>query len=106
MAVETKAPATVLPMTGAEYLESLRDGREIWIYGERVEGRHHAPGLPQPRPHAGPALRRPARPGAARRADLPDRHRLRRLHPPLLPGAAQRRGAGGRRATRSPRGRA
>jgi aromatic ring hydroxylase len=24
------------PMTGAEYLESLRDGREIWIYGERV----------------------------------------------------------------------
>ncbi|MBX6426233.1 MAG: Pyoverdin chromophore biosynthetic protein pvcC [Variibacter sp.] len=25
------------PFTGAEYLESLRDGREIWIYGERVE---------------------------------------------------------------------
>jgi 4-hydroxyphenylacetate 3-monooxygenase len=25
------------PMTGAEYLESLRDGREIWIYGERVK---------------------------------------------------------------------
>lgn len=25
------------PMTGAEYLESLRDGREVWIYGERVE---------------------------------------------------------------------
>src|SRR5438552_10935528 len=24
------------PMTGAEYLESLRDGREIWLYGERV----------------------------------------------------------------------
>jgi 4-hydroxyphenylacetate 3-monooxygenase len=22
--------------TGKEYLESLRDGREIWIYGERV----------------------------------------------------------------------
>ena len=22
------------PMTGAEYLESLRDGREVWIYGE------------------------------------------------------------------------
>ena len=30
------------PMTGAEYLESLRDGREVYIYGERVEGRHHA----------------------------------------------------------------
>ncbi len=25
------------PMTGAEYLESLRDQREIWIYGERVK---------------------------------------------------------------------
>ena len=25
------------PMTGDEYLESLRDGREIWLYGERVE---------------------------------------------------------------------
>src|SRR6476661_6950323 len=26
-----------LPFTGDEYLESLRDGREIWIYGERVD---------------------------------------------------------------------
>jgi 4-hydroxyphenylacetate 3-monooxygenase len=25
------------PFTGPEYLESLRDGREVWIYGERVE---------------------------------------------------------------------
>ncbi|RLU81766.1 Pyoverdin chromophore biosynthetic protein pvcC [Streptomyces griseocarneus] len=25
------------PMTGEEYLASLRDGREVWIYGERVE---------------------------------------------------------------------
>lgn len=25
------------PFTGQEYLESLRDGREVWIYGERVE---------------------------------------------------------------------
>ncbi|MCB1272921.1 MAG: Pyoverdin chromophore biosynthetic protein pvcC [Leucobacter sp.] len=25
------------PQTGAEYLESLRDDREVWIYGERVE---------------------------------------------------------------------
>lgn len=28
---------TARPMNGAEYLESLRDGREIWIYGERVK---------------------------------------------------------------------
>ena len=25
------------PFTGQEYLESIRDGREIWIYGERVK---------------------------------------------------------------------
>ena len=25
------------PLTGDEYLESIRDGREIWIYGERVK---------------------------------------------------------------------
>jgi 4-hydroxyphenylacetate 3-monooxygenase len=25
------------PLTGEEYLESLRDGREIWIYGEKVK---------------------------------------------------------------------
>lgn len=25
------------PMTGDEYIESLRDGREIWLHGERVE---------------------------------------------------------------------
>src|ERR1700720_1141190 len=26
-----------IPMTGQEYLESLNDGREIWIYGEKVK---------------------------------------------------------------------
>ena len=25
-----------MPYTGREYLDSLDDGREIWIYGERV----------------------------------------------------------------------
>ena len=40
---ETASPAGELPIfrskpyTGAEYLESLKDGREIWIYGERVK---------------------------------------------------------------------
>src|SRR4051794_32848361 len=33
----TPETETGLPMTGAEYLESLRDGREVWIYGKRVE---------------------------------------------------------------------
>src|SRR6516165_3259866 len=31
-----KTPRT-RPYTGAEYLESVRDGREIWLYGERVK---------------------------------------------------------------------
>ena len=33
----TAAPTRTRPFTGKEFLESLRDGREIWIYGERVE---------------------------------------------------------------------
>ena len=35
MTAETKGRSR--PYTGAEYLESLRDGREIWLYGERVK---------------------------------------------------------------------
>lgn len=27
----------MLPFTGTEFLESLRDGRENWIYGQRVK---------------------------------------------------------------------
>jgi len=30
-------PSAAHPLTGPEYLESLRDGREVWIYGERVD---------------------------------------------------------------------
>ena len=29
-------PNDIRPMTGEEYIESLRDGREVYIYGERV----------------------------------------------------------------------
>ena len=42
------APAVdkaVRPMTGSEYLESLRDGREIWLYGERVQDVTAHPGF-------------------------------------------------------------
>ncbi|MCW3038804.1 MAG: Pyoverdin chromophore biosynthetic protein pvcC [Solirubrobacterales bacterium] len=35
-AADTSALNNVRPMTGDEYIESLRDGREIYIYGERV----------------------------------------------------------------------
>jgi 4-hydroxyphenylacetate 3-monooxygenase len=31
-----EATSTLRPFTGDEYLESMRDGREIWAYGERV----------------------------------------------------------------------
>ena len=34
-----------LPMTGAQYLEGLRDGREIWINGERVSDVTTHPGF-------------------------------------------------------------
>lgn len=40
----------MLPFTGAEFLDSLRDGREIWIYGQRVKD-----------VTAHPAFRNPAR---------------------------------------------
>jgi 4-hydroxyphenylacetate 3-monooxygenase len=32
----TQPTTRTAPYTGAEYLESLRDGREVWIDGERV----------------------------------------------------------------------
>jgi 4-hydroxyphenylacetate 3-monooxygenase len=31
------AAAPTRPLSGDEYLESLRDGREVWLYGERVD---------------------------------------------------------------------
>src|SRR5262252_3984484 len=34
---KTAAGVRTKPFTGKEYMESLRDGREIWIYGERVK---------------------------------------------------------------------
>jgi 4-hydroxyphenylacetate 3-monooxygenase len=37
MRVTTYSTGRTRPFTGAEFLESLRDGREVWIYGERVK---------------------------------------------------------------------
>ena len=34
---ETIVAGKKRPFTGAEFLESLRDGREVYIYGERVK---------------------------------------------------------------------
>ena len=36
-AVNSDVDRRYIPFTGQEYLESLNDGREVWIYGERVE---------------------------------------------------------------------
>jgi 4-hydroxyphenylacetate 3-monooxygenase len=35
--VERNAPTRERPFNGREYIDSLHDGREIWIYGERVK---------------------------------------------------------------------
>jgi 4-hydroxyphenylacetate 3-monooxygenase len=34
---DTETTAATRPLTGDEYLESIRDGREIWLNGERVD---------------------------------------------------------------------
>src|SRR5436309_10465943 len=41
----TAAASPTRPLTGEEYLESLRDGREIWLYGERVKDVTTHPGF-------------------------------------------------------------
>ena len=75
MATEAKPKSAVtLPYTGQEYLESLDDGREVWIYGERVEGRHPPPGVPQHGADDRPPLRRaPRDPKPGGRPDRPTR---------------------------------
>ena len=37
MITERLRAAPTRPMTGGEYVESLRDGRDVYIYGERVK---------------------------------------------------------------------
>ncbi len=94
MAASTEPVTTsaVQPMTGAEYLESIRDGREIWAYGERVED-----------VTTHPAFRNSARmvarmydalhdPERTRRPDDRDGHRRRDVHAPVLPDGPHRRG--------------
>ena len=70
------------PQTGAEYLESLRDGRTVFIYGERVSD-----------VTTHPAFRNGARsrlydalhdPKTKRRSCRSDRYRLGRLYPQVL----------------------
>src|SRR5262244_1357215 len=44
-AAKADGAASSRPFTGAEYLESLRDGREIWLYGEKVKDVTTHPGV-------------------------------------------------------------
>ena len=97
--------AVSAPQTGDEFLASLDDGREVYIYGERVKDVTDASGLPQHRAHDGPALRRAARPGATPKLTDPHRHRQRRLHPRVLPRAAHVGRVWSPAATPSPTGR-
>ena len=80
------------PFTGAEYIESLRDGREVYIDGERVADVTTHPAFRN-------SVRSIARlydalhdPKRQRGADLPDRYRIRRLHPQIFPRATIPRG--------------
>ena len=83
------------PFTSKEFIESLRDGREIWIYGERVKDVTTHPAFRN-------TVRMLARLYDAlhdQRKEHPlhrDRHGQRRLHPQILQGSAQRGRNGGR----------
>ena len=83
------------PFTGAEFLQSLRDGREVYIYGERVKDVTTHPGVPQFGGLGRAPLRRLARGEIEGRAHRADRHRLRRLHAQILQGGALTRGGDG-----------
>ncbi len=61
MKAEDVVGSTPRPFTGKEYLDSLRDGREVYIYGERVADVTVASGLPQRGPLDRAALRCVAR---------------------------------------------
>ena len=80
------------PFTGAEYLESLRDGREVYVYGERVKDVTTHPAFRNAAASVAKlydALHDAQDQG---RADRADRHRLRRLHAQVLQGRALARG--------------
>jgi len=50
MRAMTRLPAKWRPFTGAYISPACADGREIYVYGERVEDVHHAIAFPQRRP--------------------------------------------------------
>ena len=97
----TTSAGTVTPMTGAEYLESIRDGREIWAYGERVEDVTTHPAFRNADADGRAHVRRAPRPRAQGRPHHADRHRRRHVHASVLPHRAL--GGGLRRRPRRDR---
>ena len=73
------------PFTGAEYMESLRDGRDVYFDGERVTDVTTHPAFRN-------SVRSIARlydalhdPETRDLLTCPDRHQLRRIHPQIFP---------------------
>ena len=64
-----------------EYLKSLQDGREIYIYGERVKDVYSSGTFRNAAASCCPAVRRAAQTGDAGLSVLEHRHRQRRLCP-------------------------
>ena len=75
------------PQTGAEYLDSLRDDREVFIYGERVKDVTTHPAFRNTARMVARLLRRAARRQAQGQAAAADRHRQWRHDARLLQGA-------------------
>jgi 4-hydroxyphenylacetate 3-monooxygenase len=79
---------------GKEFLASLDDDREVWIYGERVKNITTHPAFQNTAGCSRDSTTRCTR--TTERQERPHHaHRVGRLHAPLLPGAHQRGGAGG-----------
>ena len=88
------AETSARPMNREEYLDSLRDGREIWIYGEKVEDVTTHPAFRNGVRSVArlyDALHDPATKDVLTDAD---RHGQRRLHASVLQGADVGRGSG------------
>ena len=93
------------PQNGAEYLDSLRDGREVYLYGERVKDVTTHPAFRNTARMVArlyDALHDPKRKDKLTGAD---RHRQRRHDAAVLQGAEDARGSRSPAATPSPNGR-
>ncbi len=80
-------------LDGPRYLASLRDAREVYIYGERVQDVTAHPAFPEFLPVHRAPVRRAVRPKAARRSNRA--RPLRRPHPQIFQALLLRAGTNG-----------